>query len=669
MGVLGLARLASILVYEDLLILNSSLGMLRFMRLATIQITKHRSPQSPRSMNYAELDTASDILEAFDNCNNAGEEIELFEYLATRPNSPVGAFVSILNEVQLEPVLVLTIKAFGMITNRDLKELWQQNDVVLKLLSEKAKSGASDLIRWTAAVAIDAIGFGIVEISRHLPEKPVKIAERIVESKRKILIDYDDKSKGEQKITDRNDYRSFIDFWVYGATYDLRAITAKYRSKNSSIVVAEVVKAQSIYGIKETNKLLQKAEDRDYPDELTNQIYQNDLFEGFTYHLSTKLLQREDPPGFEHLVENQGHSLQSEDAKIRMKAASIILEINKNALNHSIPQGTKLLQIANAMNDCDFNLGTDFYYRGLVYEKLAEIIANLRIAKDLVSRDGVVKHFSDYLNKLSMDLSRLSPGLSWQQIQELAEKERREEAARQNLEREAQAERDRIARKAREEREERERADVARRQAERKAREERDRADAAKREAERKAAEERKRADAAQYEGAKKAAAERQRLAQIAEEERLATLKSIGNGVGGCLSIVLFCGVIAIPFYLLSNFVNYAKNLGVTPPAEQAAYENAQAIEDATPAYRVTGTAGVGYNELYTEPNRNSSYSKEMMIMQIVKVLAKSRDKEGILWYKIDIKDKNIHVSTQADSGKYSWIRAECITYSTRTRY
>jgi hypothetical protein len=286
-------------------------------------------------MNYSELDTASDILEAFDNCNNAGEEIELFEYLATRPNPPVSAFVSILDEVQLEPVLVLTIKAFGMITDRDLKELWQQNDVVLKLLSEKAKSGASDLIRWTAAVAIDAIGFGIVEISRHLPEKPVKIAERIVESKRKILIDSDDKSKGEQKIVDRNDYRSFIDFWVYGATYDLRAITAKYRGKNSSLAVAEVVKAQGIHGIKETNKLLQKAEDRDYPDELTKQVYENELFERFTYHLSAQLLQQQEPRGFEHLVENQGHSLQSEDVKIRMNAASIILGINKNFLNRN----------------------------------------------------------------------------------------------------------------------------------------------------------------------------------------------------------------------------------------------------------------------------------------------------------------------------------------------
>jgi hypothetical protein len=599
-------------------------------------------------MNYAELNTASDILEAFSLCNDPGEEIELFEGLLTRLDPPVPAFVEILQKIKLEPALVLTIKAFGAIADADIKAQLKQSDDLLVMLSKQAESGTSDLIRWTAATTIDRIGFSPVSIAQHLSEMPAKIADRTLELKRRIIINCDDKSKGEQNIVDRNDYQAFINFWLYGSTEELRSLTVKHNGINARTVIREVIKLQGIHGIKETNKLLKKSELKDYPDKLIKNVCENVLFEEFTHHLSTKLLQQEEPRGFEHLVENQGHSLQSEDAKIRMKAASIILGINKNVLNHSIAQGTQLLQIANAITDCDFNLGTDFYYRGLVYEKLAQIVDNLRISRNLVSRDGVVKHFTDYLNKLSSDLSRLSPGLSWRQIQELAEKERREEAARQKVEREAQAERDRVTREVREKRE---RAEAARRQVERKAKEEQVRAEEAKREAERKVAE------------------ERQRLAQIAEQERLATLKSIGNGLGGCLSVVLICGVIAIPFYLLSNFVNYAKNLGVTPPAEQAAYEKAQAIEDATPAYRVTGTAGIGYNELYTEPNRNSSYSKEMMTMQIVKVLAKSRDKEGILWYKIDVKDKNVHLSTQADSGKYSWIRAECVTYGTRTRY
>lgn len=82
-------------------------------------------------MNYAELDTASDILEAFRLCNNPGEEIELFESLATRPNPPVTAFVEILQMIRLEPALVLTIKAFGAITDPEVKERLKQSDDLL----------------------------------------------------------------------------------------------------------------------------------------------------------------------------------------------------------------------------------------------------------------------------------------------------------------------------------------------------------------------------------------------------------------------------------------------------------------------------------------------------------------------------------------------------------
>ena len=381
-------------------------------------------------MNYAKLDTASDILEAFRLCNNPGEEIELFESLATRPNPPVTAFVEILQMIRLEPALVLTIKAFGTITDAEVKERLKQSDDLLVMLSQQANSGASDLIRWAAAVAIDTIGFGYVAISRNLPETPDKIAEKIVESKRKILIDYDDKNKGEQNITDRNDYGDFIKFWIYGATYDLRAITAKYCGKNSSIVVREVVKAQVIHGIKETNKLFQKAEARDYPDKLTKQIYENELFEGFTHRLCTKLLKEENPNEFKHLVINQGHCLQSNDPQIRLKAASIILGINENVLSTLAPCASTLLSVSRAISDCDFNLNTDFYYKNLVYEYLKEIVDNLRFASDLVSRDGVSKHFTDYLSKLSKDLDFLSPGLSWKQIQAIAETKRKEEAQR-----------------------------------------------------------------------------------------------------------------------------------------------------------------------------------------------------------------------------------------------
>jgi cation transport ATPase len=90
-----------------------------------------------------------------------------------------------------------------------------------------------------------------------------------------------------------------------------------------------------------------------------------------------------------------------------------------------------LLSVSRAISDCDFNLNIDFYYKNLTYEYLKEIVDNLRLASELVSRDGVSKHFTDYLSKLSKDLDFLSPGLSWNQIQVIAETKRQEEAQRQ----------------------------------------------------------------------------------------------------------------------------------------------------------------------------------------------------------------------------------------------
>ncbi len=118
-------------------------------------------------MNYVELNTASDILEAFSLCNDPGEEIELFECLATRLDPPVPAFVEILQKIKLEPALVLTIKAFGAITDADIKAQLKQSDDLLVMLSKQAESGTSDLIRWTAATTIDRIGFSPVSIAQH----------------------------------------------------------------------------------------------------------------------------------------------------------------------------------------------------------------------------------------------------------------------------------------------------------------------------------------------------------------------------------------------------------------------------------------------------------------------------------------------------------------------
>jgi hypothetical protein len=58
-------------------------------------------------MNYDNLHTTAEILEAFQGCQDAGEEIDLFEALAWRDEPPVEAFIEIVRKIKLEPVLAI----------------------------------------------------------------------------------------------------------------------------------------------------------------------------------------------------------------------------------------------------------------------------------------------------------------------------------------------------------------------------------------------------------------------------------------------------------------------------------------------------------------------------------------------------------------------------------
>jgi len=95
-------------------------------------------------MDYSSLITARDIMNAFEQCQNAGEQIDLFEALATSDDPPVEAFEGILREVILEPLIVLTIQAFGKIKDADIREILKQSDDLLTILSEQAQSGETD---------------------------------------------------------------------------------------------------------------------------------------------------------------------------------------------------------------------------------------------------------------------------------------------------------------------------------------------------------------------------------------------------------------------------------------------------------------------------------------------------------------------------------------------
>ena len=136
-------------------------------------------------MDYSSLRTAAEIITAFHKCQNAGEQIDLFEALATSDDPPVPAFVEILRGVILEPLIVLTIYTFGKIKDADTRERLKQSEDLLAILSEKAQSGETDSIRLSAAKIVVNLGFDFIALSRYFREDPKKIADRITRDKLK----------------------------------------------------------------------------------------------------------------------------------------------------------------------------------------------------------------------------------------------------------------------------------------------------------------------------------------------------------------------------------------------------------------------------------------------------------------------------------------------------
>ncbi len=123
-------------------------------------------------MNYDNLHTTAEIMNAFEGCWDAGEEIDLFEALAWRDEPPIDAFIEIVRKIKLEPVLALATQALGWVKNVEVLERLKKSDELLEILSNLAKSGATDLIKWSAAKSIIAIGFDFVSVAQHLVETP-----------------------------------------------------------------------------------------------------------------------------------------------------------------------------------------------------------------------------------------------------------------------------------------------------------------------------------------------------------------------------------------------------------------------------------------------------------------------------------------------------------------
>jgi hypothetical protein len=347
------------------------------------------------AMDYREIDTAADILAAFKGCANAGEEIQLFESLAEREHPPVGEFVTILKEIKLETALALAIQAFGKIKDDEIKAGLKVSGDLLALLCEQAKSGATDLIRWSAATTIEKIGFDFIAVSRHLTEEPEVIIQRIVQSKVKVLTDAERNRHG---IKENNDYDSLIRFWVYGATYELRSATVNSGGGNAVIVVNAVVKAQDVWGIKQTSFLFLALENhaRISLNQAEQRIYENQLFERECQLLASQLLvQHQSSTKIEILVSNQIHCLQSNIESVRKYAALILLSLDSRILDVLKQHNSALSSMIAIFSKDSFGEGDNF-----CYQEVAEAIRCSEIADQYLDRYGASKHCQDLHEKL-----------------------------------------------------------------------------------------------------------------------------------------------------------------------------------------------------------------------------------------------------------------------------
>jgi hypothetical protein len=342
------------------------------------------------AMDYNSLNTAAEILDAFKQCQNAGEEIQLFESLAERANPPVDAFVEILRKIKLETVLALAIQAFGKITNDDVKARLKGSEDLLVMLCEQAKSGATDLIRWSAATTIENVGFSFIDVSQYLAEEPSGIIQRIVQSKINVFIH---SPKSIYGVTEHNDQNAFVRFWIYGYTYGLRIATISMGTAIIPTVITEVIKAQDIWGIRQTNSLFQALENQTHFENDTKKISENKVFERETQLLVAELLkQNRNPTDFQFLVANQIHCLQSNIASVRKDAALIMLSFDGHILDVLKQHNPALSSMIAIFSKDSFGGQDDFYYQEVI-----QIIRCLEIAEKYLNRE-VAFNYCKYLH-------------------------------------------------------------------------------------------------------------------------------------------------------------------------------------------------------------------------------------------------------------------------------
>jgi len=376
-------------------------------------------------MDCTHLNTAAEVLEDFRACNNPGEQIELFECLATRPEPPLEAFVELLKNIHLEPVLALTIQAFGKITDADLKARLKQSDDLLAMLSQQVQSGSTDFIRWCAVATIESVGFDFIAVSQRLSEEPRHIAERIMQPKVKRFVD--------PNLVQSNDYDEFIRFWTYSSRDKLREVTLGYKfwelkeewqSKkergwrdsrneqeverlNKFSVCWDVMNNLDLRGLKEANSALQKAE------AMADQAMdtdENELFEGIAHILSAEKILGKQNADRSLLIETHVHCLQSNDPKTIYAAALILKSLSDVFLDNPT------LRLTVFIFSCKEEELFDYPYKQLekIHNDLLEIskvvsrrkvksyckVLALKLSTKMLDRQTKYEDFQNRLNQI-----------------------------------------------------------------------------------------------------------------------------------------------------------------------------------------------------------------------------------------------------------------------------
>jgi hypothetical protein len=360
-------------------------------------------------MDYSSLKTTADIIYACQECQNAGEQIDLFEALATSNAPPVGAFFEILKTVKFEVELALTIQAFGKITDRVIRENLKQSNNLLAILSEQAKSGQTDLIRWSAATTIENLGFDLIAVSRQV--EPKKIADRIMRDKLNRL---DDK-----KLLSSNDFDEYLNFWIYGNLTELKIKTAfiiygqNPQCEQYGQVIHQIFSALGLRAIEDVNKGLERAESM---GSSALEVDENEFFELAACNEARK--QIENQVINNELITNQVHCLQSRNRTARYIAAvnlSKIAQINSSLLDDfSQYYQPNLLIAMSLIKERDIQERDEVYrdkddsksYYGKSYRQLKDMADDLVTLLPTLHRKTVKNDCHCFLNSILDELKR-----------------------------------------------------------------------------------------------------------------------------------------------------------------------------------------------------------------------------------------------------------------------